>query len=110
MRLFLIAFAISAASTLVSSSCFGQDPQASGSAPLPRARFAESPARAYMIARSRQEADVRNSLLRYYEATGFNYGQPEIGGNVFFSATPPLRSRRLIAYPVYGLTNSGSGN
>jgi hypothetical protein len=53
---------------------------------------------------------VRNSLLRYYEATGFNYGQPEISGNVFFSAAPPLRSRRLITYPVYGLTNSGSGN
>jgi len=107
MRLFLFAVAISSIATLLSGVSIGQDPQGSGSAPLPNPRFAESPARNYLIARARQDSENRNALLRYYEATGFNYGQPEIAGNFFFSAAPPKRFRRVFAYPILGVPDTG---
>ncbi|MEI8213017.1 MAG: hypothetical protein WCI02_12785 [Planctomycetota bacterium] len=107
MRLFLFAVAISSIATFLSGVSIGQDSQDSSSGPLPNPRFAESPARNYVIARARQESENRNSLLRYYEATGFNYGQPEIAGNFFFSAAPPRRFRRVFAYPISGVPNPG---
>lgn len=109
MRLFLIAFALSALTTAMTGTSFGQETTGSSSAPQPSARFKESPARTYLIMRARQEADQRDALLRHYQAIGFNYGQPEIYGNTFFSAAPPNRNRRYMPANLYFTPNQAFG-
>jgi hypothetical protein len=111
MRLFLIALAFSAITTAMTGASFGQDPQAtgSGSTRQPTARFNETPARTYLIMRARQESDQRDALLRHYQAIGFNYGQPEIYGNTFFSAAPPSRNRRFMPPNFYTTPNQPFG-
>lgn len=99
MRLFLIAFTLSALST----AAFAQEPsgKASGSSwqPSSTSRFELSPTQAYLIQRARADSEHRTSLLRYYDSVGFNYGSPEINGGVFFNAQPPLRFRRVFWTP-----------
>jgi hypothetical protein len=111
MRLFLIALALSAITTAMTGASFGQEPatSGSGSAPQPSARFKETPARTYLIMRARQESDQRDALLRHYQAIGFNYGQPEIYGNTFFSAAPPSRNRRFMPPNFYTTSNQAFG-
>ncbi|MBM3967722.1 MAG: hypothetical protein FJ308_22095 [Planctomycetes bacterium] len=100
MKLFSVTFALSALVTFTTGICYAQDTGSSGSAPMPRARFEKSPAQNYIMMRARQESEHRNAVLRQYEATGFNFGQPEINGNFFFSAVTP-RTRRFIAVQTY---------
>jgi hypothetical protein len=100
MKLFSITFALSALVTFTAGICYAQDSGSTGSAPMPRARFEKSPAQNYIMMRARQESEHRNAVLRQYEASGFNFGQPEINGNFFFSAVTP-RTRRFVAVQTY---------
>jgi len=100
MKLFSLAFALSAFVTITAGVCYSQDTETSGSAPMPRARFEKSPAQNYLMMRARQDSEHRGALLRQYEAAGFNFGQPEINGNFFFSAVAP-RTRRFVAVRTY---------
>lgn len=99
MRLFLIAFTLSSASTFA----FGQEPgrasPGSGSQSMRASRFESSSTQAYLVQRARAESEHRTSLLRYYDSVGFNYGSPEINGGVFFNAQPPIRYRRVFWTP-----------
>jgi hypothetical protein len=99
MRLFLIAFTLSALSTLA----FGQEPgrgsPSSGSQPMRPSRFESSSTQAYLVQQARDDREHRRSLLRYYDSIGFNYGAPEINGGVFFNAQPPIRYRRVFWTP-----------
>lgn len=99
MRLFLIAFSLSACLTLASNWVSAQEPESSGSQPIRSSRFQTSAAQAYLMQRARQDSDHRVSLLRYYDSIGFNYGAPEINGSVYFNAAPPLRFRRAFVIP-----------
>lgn len=106
MRLFLIAFTLSALSTAAfaqgqSGEARGQSGEARGSSwqASSSSRFELSPAQAYLMQRARAESEHRTSLLRYYDSVGFNYGAPEINGGVFFNAQPPLRFRRVFWTP-----------
>jgi hypothetical protein len=100
MKLFSVTFALSAFVTLTAGICYAQDPGRSGSAPMPRARFEKSPAQNYLMMRARQDSENRYAVIRQYEAAGFNFGQPEINGNFFYSAVTP-RTRRFVAVQTY---------
>jgi hypothetical protein len=100
MKLFSVACTLSAFVTFTAGICYAQDSGRSGSAPMPRARFEKSPAQNYLMMRARQESENRNAVLRQYEAAGFNFGQPEINGNFYFSAVTP-RTRRFVAVQTY---------
>jgi hypothetical protein len=99
MRLFLVAVGLSAAIT--SSTAFAQsdEPLTGGSVTPRSARFEETPAQQYLIARARAEAMSRQSLLNYYHSIGFDYGRPEINSGVFYNAQAPVRTRRIYSFP-----------
>ena len=99
MRLFLVAVGLSAAIT--TSTAFAQfdEPLASGSVTPRNARFEETPAQQYLIARARADAMNRQNILNYYHSIGFDYGHPQINSGVFYNAQPPVRIRRIYSYP-----------
>jgi hypothetical protein len=95
MRLFLIAFALTALATV----SFAQDSRSgdgdTGWQPMRSSRFETSAAQEYLTRRARTESEHRSAMLRYYDSIGFNYGSPGINSGVFFNAPPPFRSRRV---------------
>ncbi|MFO0014276.1 MAG: hypothetical protein ACK553_16205 [Planctomycetota bacterium] len=108
MRLFLIAFALSAMANLA----FGQNPSRdqgnSGSQPIRSPRFERSEAQMYIMQRARGDSEHRAALLRYYDSVGFDYGAPVINSNFYFQNQPPQRYRRVywaptIVVPTYGM-------
>jgi hypothetical protein len=99
MRLFLIAFTLSASVTLASGWVDAQDPESSGSQPMRSSRFQTTDAQTYLMQRARQESEHRTAILRYYNSIGFNYGSPDINGSVYFNANPPVRYRRAFLIP-----------
>ncbi|MFY8199361.1 MAG: hypothetical protein ACOVLE_01730 [Pirellula staleyi] len=99
MRLFLVAVGLSAAIT--SSTAFAQfdEPLVGGSVTTRSARFEESPAQQYLIARARADATNRQNVLNYYHSIGYDYGHPQINSGVFYNAQPPIRIRRIYSFP-----------
>jgi hypothetical protein len=100
MRLFLIAFTLSACVTLASGWADAQEPESSGYQPMRSSRFQLTEAQSYMMQRARQDSEHRTAILRYYQSIGFNYGSPDINGSVYFNAPPPLRYRRAFVIPT----------
>lgn len=99
MKLFLIAFTLSSLATIASSWCTAQAPDDSGSQPIKQSRFVTTPAQEYRMEIARQDSAHRRAMLHHYDIIGFNYGQPEINGSVFFLAPPPTRFRRVFVVP-----------
>lgn len=99
MRLFLIAFSLSAAVTLCTGYTTAQEPDSTPANPIRQSRFETSAAQTYLMNRARQDADHRASLLRFYDSIGFEYGAPQINGSVYFLAPPPVRYRRAFVIP-----------
>jgi len=82
----------------------------SGASEVGKNRFQSSSTREYLIQRARQESAARTALLKRYRDAGWNYGQPTIDSNIWysinpktnqpFSSNPFLRSRRFFVTPV----------
>lgn len=82
----------------------------SGSSAVGKNRFQSSSSRDYLIERAKQESAARAALLKRYRDAGWNYGQPTIDSNIWysihpktnqpFSSNPFLRSRRFFVTPV----------
>ncbi len=82
----------------------------SGASEVGKNRFQSSSTREYLIQRARQESAARAALLKRYRDAGWNYGQPTIDSNIWysinpntnqpFSSNPFLRSRRFFVTPV----------
>jgi len=106
MRLFLIAFSLSCLATAASGVCIAQEPDGSTPQPMRQSRFESSSAQIYLMTRARQDVEHRTAMLRYYDAIGFNFGQPEINGAVNFTAHPPVRYRRVFFFPTLGTQSS----
>jgi hypothetical protein len=81
-----------------------------GASTVGKNRFQSSSSRDYLIERARQESAARAALLKRYRDAGWNYGQPTIDSNIWysihpetnhpFSSNPFLRSRRFFVTPV----------
>jgi hypothetical protein len=88
MRLFAIAFALSACLTAVSAFADNNEPLTSGSPSERRlepgwARFQEDPAHTYRVERARERQIYGESLLRYYTAVGYDYSHPVMNAGTF---------------------------
>lgn len=95
MRLFLIAFALSALAPFANGQNPASSDGSSGYQPMRSSRFEPSAGQAYRIQRAREDSEHRAAMLRYYDSIGFNYGSPGINGGVFFNTQPPMRYRRM---------------
>lgn len=81
-----------------------------GATSIGKNRFQSSSSRDYLIERARQESAARAALLKRYRDAGWNYGQPTIDSNIWYSINPKtnqpfssnlfLRSRRFFVTPV----------
>lgn len=82
----------------------------SGASAVGKNRFQSSSSRDYLIERARQESAARAAILKRYRDAGWNYGQPTIDSNIWysiqpktnhpFSSNPFLRSRRFFVTPI----------
>lgn len=82
----------------------------SGASEVGKNRFKSSSTREYLIQQARQDSAARAALLKRYRDAGWNYGQPTIDSNIWysinpktnqpFSSNPFLRSRRFFVAPV----------
>lgn len=82
----------------------------SGASEVGKNRFKSSSTREYLIQQARQDSAARAALLKRYRDAGWNYGQPTIDSNIWysinpktnqpFSSNPFLRSRRFFVTPV----------
>jgi hypothetical protein len=107
MKLFLMAFLTSALLTTASAFAGNDEPLTGGSQHPKSARFEVTPAQRYWTAVAQQEAAHRRSLLQTYDWMGIDYGRPQINAGVFYLAPPPVRTRRIQAYPYMMIESSG---
>jgi len=87
-----------------------QSSDRSGVSAIGKNRFQSSSSRDYLIERARRESAARTALLKRYRDAGWNYGQPTIDSNIWysinpktnqpFSSNPFLRSRRFFVTPL----------
>lgn len=88
MRLFSVAFALSAFLTAASAFAQTDEPLTSGSQSIPQiqpgsARFQESLSHQIRVEKAREDRAHRQSLLRYYDAIGYDYAHPVMNSGTF---------------------------
>jgi hypothetical protein len=110
MRLFLLSFCLTALFTSLSAVAQEQQPLTGGSAQPRSARFETSPAKQYLVARARADAEHRDAIVKYYDLIGYNYAQPTINAGVFTLAPAPVRNRRLYMFPTIGTYYQSNGS
>ncbi|MCU0720376.1 MAG: hypothetical protein MUC83_11780 [Pirellula sp.] len=94
MRLFSVAFALSAFLTAASAFAQTSESLSSGSQVAPRiepgsARFQESLSHQIRVARAQENHAFRQSLLRYYETIGYDYARPVVNSGTFSMPIAP---------------------
>lgn len=99
MRLFLISFAVSAILTASTAFAENDEPLSTGSKAPGSARFEVTPVQQYLTAKARADVMHRTALMQYYDWAGVDYGRPLINAGVFTLAQPPMRTRRIYAFP-----------
>lgn len=97
MRLFSIAFALSAFLTAASALAQTNEPLTSGSQSAPRiepgsARFQETLSHQIRVEKAREDRAHRQALLRYYDVVGYDYAHPVMNSGTFSIPIAP-RSR-----------------
>ncbi|MCU0711024.1 MAG: hypothetical protein MUC43_03115 [Pirellula sp.] len=88
MRLFSIAFALSAFLTAASAFAQSNESPNSGSQSAPRiepgsARFQETLSHQIRVERAREQRAYRQAMIRYYEAVGYDYARPVMNSGTF---------------------------
>lgn len=105
MRLFAIAFFITALFTSLSAIAQESEPLTGGS-PSDRpmtpgwARFEPTPAQIYWTAKAREKAQYRESLNRYYDMMGFDYARPNLNSSLS-TIVPVQRTHRWVVSPGF---------
>jgi hypothetical protein len=109
MRLFLIAFALSAVFTAATSFAGNDEPLTGGSKAPGNARFEVTAAQQYLTAKAQANYVHRQSILNHYDWIGLDYGRPMVNAGVFTLAQPPIRTRRIIVSPGQFVDMRGYG-
>lgn len=108
MRLFALAFIVSAILTTASACAQDSAPLTGGSAPDKGpgwARFQESPAHALIVARAREKAAHMDAISRHYDWIGYDYAHPPVNAIMTTYSTPVQRTRRFVSGPGYFFEN-----
>ena len=88
MRLFSLTFALSAVLTAASAFAQTSEPLTSGSPSVSQmepgsARFQESLSHQIRVVKAQEHRAHRQSLLRYYDAAGYDYAHPVMNSGTF---------------------------
>lgn len=63
-------------------------------------RFQTPASKDYLVQRARAESAARNALLERYRKAGWNYGQPTIDSNVWYSLRTTPRYKNFFVVPM----------